>query len=347
MNNPVKCTFVSLTNVKPFNRCKYCERRVQECFGFQYIVICMVIMFLLVLTLIISDLPALVLDDVILATSLVGLLAYLASKETNEIVLNNVFLGQINRDLEEKVRQRTKELERSNIELTKANQMKNEFIGIINHELKSPITAVISGIDVIKAHGTEKLDESQNKLLNIMEENGQEMLRLTNDLLDLSKIESGKIIINYEPIPLINMFEEVAQSLKPIWEKKKIKVSTKIDDSITTIFADSIRIKQVIFNLFENAVKFTGEKGQIKIEAKDLGKQIQITIKDSGIGIKKEELENIFNKFAKRQAGFRGTGLGLYIAKSFIEAHNGSIEVESEPGKGSIFKISLPKASRT
>jgi signal transduction histidine kinase len=332
-----------MTKVKPFNRCKYCERRVQECFGFQFFVIAFVIIVLLTLTLLIHDLPALVLDNIILTTCLVALLAYLASKETNEIVLNNVLLGQLNRDLEEKVKQRTKELERSNVELTKTNQMKNEFIGIINHELKSPITTVISGIDVIRAHGTEKLDESQNKLLNIMEENGQEMLRLTNDLLDLSKIESGKIIVHSEPVPLLNMIEETVQSLMSEIEKKKIKVATKIDDAITTIFADSVRLKQVIFNLIENAVKFTGEKGRVNIEAKDAGDQIKIDIKDSGIGIKKEDIGSIFDKFAKRPAGFRGTGLGLYIAKSLTEAHNGKIEVSSEEGKGSTFSVFLPK----
>jgi len=229
------------------------------------------------------------------------------------------------------------------VELTKTNQMKNEFIGIINHELKSPITTVISGIDVIKAHGTDKLDESQRKLIDIMQENGMEMLRLTNDLLDLSKIESEKIIVHSEPIPLLNMIEETVQSLKTEIEKKKLKVSTKIDDAITTIFADSVRLKQVIFNLIENAVKFTGEKGQVNIEAKDAGDQIKIDVRDSGIGIKKEDLGKIFDKFAKRPAGFRGTGLGLYIAKSLTEAHKGKLEVSSVEGKGSTFSLFLPK----
>ena len=332
-----------MTSIKPFNRCKYCERHVQECFGFQFFVIAFVIIVLLTLTLLIHDLPALVLDNIILTTCLVGLLAYLASKETNEIVLNNVILGQLNKDLEEKVKQRTKELEESNMELTKTNQMKNELIGVINHELKSPITTVISGIDVIKAHGTDKFDESQKKLIDIMQENGMEMLRLTNDLLDLSKIESGKMIVHSEPVPLLNMIEETVQSLMSEIEKNKMKVTTKIDDTITTIFADSVRLKQVIFNLIENAVKFTGEKGKVIIEAKDAGDQIRIDVKDSGIGIKKEDLEKIFDKFAKRPAGFRGTGLGLYIAKSLTEAHNGKIEVSSVEGKGSTFSVILPK----
>ena len=343
MDNLFKCAFVNMTSIKPFNRCKYCERQVQECFGFQFFVISFFIIALLTLTLFIADLPALVLDNIILSTCLVALLAYIASKETNEIVLNNALLGQLNKGLEEKVKQRTKELEQSNVELTKTNQMKNEFIGIINHELKSPITTVISGIDVIKAHGTDKLDESQRKLIDIMQENGMEMLRLTNDLLDLSKIESEKIIVHSEPIPLLNMIEETVQSLKTEIEKKKLKVSTKIDDTITTIFADSVRLKQVIFNLIENAVKFTGEKGQVNIEAKDAGDQIKIDVRDSGIGIKKEDLGKIFDKFAKRPAGFRGTGLGLYIAKSLTEAHKGKLEVSSVEGKGSTFSLFLPK----
>ena len=347
MAKNLKCLLVNMTGLEPFNRCKYCERRIQECFGLQFFVISFAIIILLIITFFITDLPALVLDMMITVTILVALLSYLASKETNEIVLNNVLLSQLNKELEEKVRLRTEELQRSNEELIKLDQMKNEFIGVINHELKTPITAVLSGLEVIKMHGTDKFDESQKKLLSIMENSGRDMLKLANNLLDLSKIESGKIVIYPEHFPLINMLEEVVQSLKPEAEKKNVKIKTKIDEAISTIHADSVRLKQVLFNLIDNAVKYTGEDSTVNITASTAGKNIKIEVKDSGIGIKKENIGNIFDKFAKRAAGYKGTGLGLYISKSFIEAHNGKIEVESEFGKGATFRILIPKLQTT
>ncbi|MFC1560063.1 sensor histidine kinase [Candidatus Margulisiibacteriota bacterium] len=338
-----KCLFVSLTGAQPFKRCQYCEKSVQDCFGLQFFVISASIIVLLITTLFITDIPILVLDVMIAVILLIALLSFLASKETNEIVLNNVFLAQLNRDLEEKVGQRTEELTKSNEDLVKINQMKNEFIGIINHELKTPITSVISGIEIIRAHGTKKFDASQNKLIDIMEKSGQDMLHLTNNLLDLSKIESGKIEIYPDHFPLISMVEEVVQALKPEADRKKIAVEANIDKKISTVYADPDRLKQVLFNLIDNAIKYTKENGSVNINAQGINGAVKVEVKDNGVGIKKEHLDKLFNKFAKHLPGYRGTGLGLYITKSFIEAHKGIMEVESEQGKGATFSFTIPK----
>ena len=247
------------------------------------------------------------------------------------------------KDLDEKIKQKTKELLESNIELTKTKRMKSEFVGMINHELKSPITAVLSGVEVIKARGTKKFDESQHKLLDIIERSGQEMLRLTNDFLDISKVESGKIEIYPEHVPFADLLEEVIQSLKPEAKRKKIKIDAKFDKSISTVYADPVRLKQVMFNLVDNAIKYTGESGTVSITAVAFDNQVKIEVKDTGIGIKRESLSQIFDRFTKHVAGYKGTGLGLYIAKSFTEAHGGRIEVESTLGQGSTFRIFLPK----
>jgi signal transduction histidine kinase len=145
-------------------------------------------------------------------------------------------------------------------------------------------------------------------------------------------------------VPFVSILEEVVQTLKPEADNKKIRIETKIDDSINEIYADSVRLKQVLFNVIDNAIKYTGENGTVDISANDGGKNIKIDVKDTGIGIKKEHLINIFEKFAKRVAGYKGTGLGLYISRSLIESHNGKIEADSEYGKGSVFSILLPKA---
>ena len=344
------CLLVNLTGRKPFRSCQYCEKQVQECFGLQFFLISASIIALLITTFFISDLPAIVLDIMIVIILLVVLLAYLASKETNEVIQNNILLARLNKEIKETEKLATLraiELQKSNEEQKKMNQMKNELIGIINHELKEPVTAVISGMDIFKAHGISKLNESQMKILGIIEKSGQDMLRLTNNLIDLSKIESGKNEIYPEFSPIFNLLEEVLLSIKPEAEKKQIKVTTKIDDPTMTIYADPQKIKQVMFNLIDNAIKYTPENGSIDISIKEMENNIRIEVKDTGIGIKKENLITIFNKFTKHVPGYKGTGLGLYIAKSFIEAHNGRIEVESEYGKGATFRIFLPKASST
>ncbi len=349
-NHAFNCILVNLTGLKPFKRCEYCEKRIQQCFGIEFFVISASIIALLITTFFISDLPTIVLDIMIVIILLVALLDYLASKETNEVVVNNVLLARMNKELKEAEKKATLkaiELQKSNEEQIKINQMKNELIGIINHELKEPITAIISGMDIFKAHGISKLNESQLKLMNIIEKSGQDMLRLTNNLIELSKIESGKIEVYPEISPLFNLIEEVILSIRPEAEKKKIKITTKIDDPTMTIYADPQKLKQIIFNLIDNSIKYTPEKGSINISIKSSGDNIEMDVKDTGIGIKKENLDTIFNKFTKHVPGYKGTGLGLYISKSFVEAHKGSIEVESEYGKGTIFRVLLPKVSRT
>jgi len=341
--NDIKCLLVKMTGKRPFNRCKFCERQIQECFGIQFFIIAAAIIGLLITTFFISDLPALVLDIMIVITLLIMLLSYLADKETNEIVLNNVILSQMNKELEDKVKQRTTELQGSNDELTKINRTMNDFVGIINHELKTPITAVISGIEVIKSRGIDKLDESQKNLIGVMEKSGWDMLKLTNNLLDLSKIEAGKIVIYSECLVFSKLLEEVVQSLKPEAEKRKVNLNVNIDRSITTIFGDSVRLKQVFFNIIDNAIKYSKENGNVDIKVTDSDKHIILEVKDSGIGISKENMGSIFDKFTRRVAGIKGTGLGLYITRSFVEAHKGNIEVDSEYGKGTTFKITLPK----
>lgn len=342
----MECYLVRFTGVTPFKRCQYCNKGVQDCFGLLFFVISVSIIGLLTTTFFISDIPILVLDIIILVDLLVMLLAFLASKETNEIVLNNYQLKKLTMDLqkaEDTAEQRTVDLQKSNEEQIKINQMKNEFIGIINHELKEPVSAIISGMEILKAHGIDKMNESQLKMLSIIDKSGKDMIHLINNLLDLSKIDSGKIEIYPEFFPLINLIEEVILSIKPEADKKNIKIERKIDKSTPIVYADPQKLKQILYNLLDNSVKYTPENGTVHIDAATSDDSIKMEIRDSGIGIKKEHLSDIFSKFAKHAPGYEGTGLGLYIVKSYIEAHNGTIEVESEYGKGTTFKIFLPK----
>jgi signal transduction histidine kinase len=180
-------------------------------------------------------------------------------------------------------------------------------------------------------------------MLDIIDKSGKDMIHLINNLLDLSKIDSGKIELYPEFFPLVNLIEEVIMSVKPEAEKKKISLNKKIDDPSSIIYADPQKLKQVVYNLLDNSIKYTPENGKINLSAASSGDTVKIEVRDSGIGIKKDRLADIFAKFARHSPGYEGTGLGLYIVRSFVEAHNGKIEVESEYGKGSTFKIYLPK----
>lgn len=349
MAKNVNCLLVNLTGLRPFKRCEYCDKSVYECFGIQFFVIVAVIIALLITVFFIEDLPALVVDIMITITLLLGLLAYIASKETDEITLNNAMLEHMNKELMESEKQATRitaELRMANDEQVKRNQMKNEFLGIINHELKEPITAVLSGTEVIRAHGTEKLNESQKKVLDIIEKSGKDMLNLTNNLLELSKIESGKIELYPEYFPLTTLIEEVILSIKPEADKKKIRITGSMDHPTETIYADPTKLKHVLFNLIDNSIKYTPENGSINIVASSMDGHVKIEVKDTGVGMNKEKLGSIFDKFTEHGPGYEGTGLGLYISKSFVEAQNGHIEVESESGKGTTFRIFLPKTSK-
>ena len=360
----LRCYFVSITGLRPFNRCQYCEKRARECFGFQFFFIALSIIALLVTTFFISDLPALVLDIIIVIMVLIGLLSLVASRETNEIIYNNVLLAKLNRELEEKVSQRTAELK--------------EFIGIINHEMKTPLTAIISATEFIDLHARDRLEPSPLKFLRLAKKNSIDLLHLTEEMLDLSKIEAGKIEIYKGKLDIPKLAEEITDALRIKAEEKQVIFKTAIDPAAAVFNADAHRFRQVLFNLLDNAVKYSPQGGTVELKAQlvnresgiavpaarlpqssNLGGQgrqvdrtnheplttnhvIQITITDQGIGIKAENLGSIFEKFAQRAPGYKGTGLGLHIAKSFVEAHGGSIAARSEYGKGATFTVSIP-----
>ncbi|MFH0886756.1 MAG: HAMP domain-containing sensor histidine kinase, partial [bacterium] len=303
------CLFVNLTGIKPFKRCEFCEKKTRQCFGFQFFAIAMFIIALLMTTFFVSDLPALVIDIIIVIIVLVAILGYIASEETNEIIYNNLLLASMNKDLEGKVEQRTHDLNKTNENLKNIIEMQNEFIGIINHEMRNPLTSIISATEMILSRPTDKFDPNQSKLMTIIDKSGHTMLHLTNNLLDLSKIESGKIEIYNENIILADLIDELIQALRIQVDEKNLKFKIDITTSAQTIKADSERFKQVLFNLIENAIKYSSSGGTINISANDIDNQVVIKVQDQGIGIKKENLANIFDKFAKRQPGYKGTGL--------------------------------------
>ncbi|HAX61299.1 MAG TPA: hypothetical protein DCX95_01890 [Elusimicrobia bacterium] len=246
-----------------------------------------------------------------------------------------------NKELSDK----TKELEEVNRKLMEVDKRKTEFISIVSHELRTPLTGIIGFAQTIMR--LKLTDEQKEHYLKIIYSEGKRLASLIEDFLDISKIESGRFNLQ---IDFINIPEVVDESLDTISIPEGIRVRVNFPDKFPNIDGDSDRIEQVLTNILSNAVKYTREGGEITIEGKEEGDSVIISIRDTGPGIKKEDLHKIFSKFYRGDNFIartnRGSGLGLSIAKGIVEAHGGKIWVESEEGKGSKFSFSLPKEYR-
>ena len=249
--------------------------------------------------------------------------------------------------LEDIVEERTYELKRANKalekarhEAEKANILKSEFIANISHEIRTPLNAVTGFSELLTAIVE---DEKQKSYLDAIKNAGNNLLTLINDILDLSKIEAGKINIEHTPVRIRTILKEIGQIFTLQLTRKGIKLITDIDPQLPeALQLDEIRLRQVLLNIVGNAVKFT-ETGYIKICVKMVEQDLHIQIKDTGIGIPENDIDSIFDSF-KQQSGqdlsrFSGTGLGLTISKRLLGIMNGTICVESQVGQGSIFKI--------
>ncbi len=248
-------------------------------------------------------------------------------------------------------RQNTKQLEFAKESAVKANQAKSEFLSNMSHDIRTPMNAIV-GMTAIARSNIDDQEHVQNCLKKIAI-SSKHLLGLINDILDMSKIESGKMTLNIEQISLREILNGIATIVQPQIKTKKQKFDIYIHDIITeSVYCDSVRLNQVLLNLLSNAIKFTSEEGMIEIalsqvespKGENFVRNI-IQVKDNGIGMSKEFLPTIFDSFVRednaRVHKTEGTGLGMAITKYIVDAMNGSIEVESEKGKGTTFTITL------
>jgi signal transduction histidine kinase/CheY-like chemotaxis protein len=247
--------------------------------------------------------------------------------------------------LEEKVTQRTGELQAANQELARANKLKSEFLANVSHELRTPLSAII-GFSQILLDGIDGPinDEQQQDILQV-NKSGQSLLALINQILDLSKIEAGKMELVLERVELPALISSVLESISPLAQEKGLRIDTRFAAGLPAAEVDPSRLKQILINLLSNAVKFT-ERGHIEVIAQPSGRMVRIAVKDTGIGISAEAQKVIFEEFVQgdgsstRRHG--GTGLGLSIVRKLVEMHGGAITVVSEPGLGSTFTFTVP-----
>jgi len=234
-------------------------------------------------------------------------------------------------------------------QLKEIDQMKSDFLASVTHELKSPLTSLIMYIDLFLTGATGKVNEKAKKFLRIMERNSNRLARFIDDLLDMAKIERGKMEIKKESLGILPIVSETVELMKPQADEKDIEIAINIPNNLPLVLIDGDRTRQIITNLLSNSIKFTPEKGKISIKIQDDKKYLQVSLSDTGIGIPPDKTSKIFDKFEQvkeireRVKGPRGTGLGLAIVKSIVEAQGGKIWVESEVDKGSTFYFTLPK----
>ncbi len=234
-------------------------------------------------------------------------------------------------------------------EVEEANQAKSEFLAHMSHELRTPLNVIIGFSELMVDEVPGKINEEQRQSLNDILDSSQHLLSLINDVLDLSKVEAGKMRLRLTNLALAEVIEPLTRTMMPILAPRKQSLDVEIEEGLPPVHADKAKIRQVLLNLLSNSAKFTPDGGKLKIEAGRENGWCQVSVIDNGIGINKEDQERMFEPFYQpdnpitKEKG--GTGLGLIVTKQIIERHGGRIWVESEYGKGSRFTFTLPLAA--
>jgi signal transduction histidine kinase len=274
-------------------------------------------------------------------------------------------LQQQNRDLVEvlaELEEKREQLERVNDELEQANQelneanakllaladMKEEFLALTTHDLRSPLTVISGVISFFTSGRLGELSPEQKNMVAMMERNAQSLIELVNDLLDASKLESGTMRLDITSIDLRGLIDEVRETMEPLAREKGIALEMTFATALPPVEADRTKLRRILVNLLSNALKFTGKGGGVEVRAAKEEERVRLSISDTGVGIAREDVERLFDKYEQARSratrGEKGTGLGLYITKQLVELHGGEIKVDSEPGKGSTFSFTLPIA---
>ncbi|MDK2947219.1 PAS domain S-box-containing protein [Methanolobus vulcani] len=243
-------------------------------------------------------------------------------------------------------KQAEKQMLLARISAEDANRFKSHLLSNMNHELRTPLNSILGFSDIMIEGTTGELNKEQEKYLQIIYNSGKSLLNLVNQVLDLSEIECGSLEFKPELITIKNVIEDVQKRAKFLSSKKNISIDSSIEENIPIIKADFNKFRGIIFNLVENAIKFTPEDGRVNIIVRKKDNSLEISVIDSGIGITDEDIKKIFMPFVQADDSttrkYGGAGLGLTLVKEYVKMHGGTLQVESEVGKGSTFTISLP-----
>jgi len=257
-------------------------------------------------------------------------------------------LEELNRELEQRVAARTAELVRLNEELSEANRAKDVFLATLSHELRTPLTPVLGWVNLLRAGGAASDPSMLEQGLDAIERNARLQARLVDDLLDISRVVSGKFRVEREAVDLRAVVEAAAETVRPESAARGVEITTRLPEGAVVVEGSPVRLQQIVWNLLNNALKFTPEGGRITVGLTADGPEAAIVVEDTGVGIDPDFLPHVFDRFRQqdgtttRQHG--GLGLGLAIVRALTELHGGAVRAESEgPGRGARFTILLPR----
>ena len=254
----------------------------------------------------------------------------------------------VRKQMDESLRHHSEELTAANAELARAGALKDEFLASMSHELRTPLNGILGLSEALQEHVCGPVNDGQAEALRDIEHCGRHLLRLINDILDLSKIGAGKLQLELAPSSVDVLCEASLRMVKQNAQAKQQRMSSSIDGAIGRILADERRLKQALVNLLSNAVKFTPEGGSIGLDVSGdpARRTVSFTVSDTGIGIRQEDMGLLFEPFqqidSRLSRQYAGTGLGLALVRKISELHGGSVSVTSEPGKGSRFTVTIP-----
>jgi signal transduction histidine kinase len=265
---------------------------------------------------------------------------------------DGAFVTAVVRDLTERKRlelerARARELETLSRRAEEASRLKSEFLANMSHELRTPLNAIIGFSALLHAGKAGALSDVQTEYLGDILTSSRHLLQLINDVLDLAKIEAGKVELKPAPVDLSQLVGEVRDTLRGVALDKSLQLVTDVEPSLTEVVTDPRLLKQVLYNYLSNAIKFSNEAGQIAVTAR-AGPEgyFTVAVTDQGIGIDSQDLPRLFHQFEQLDSGaskrYPGSGLGLALTKRIVEAQGGSVSVESEPGRGTTFSATLP-----
>jgi signal transduction histidine kinase len=258
--------------------------------------------------------------------------------------------GQMAR-LEEIVAERTQDLEEANRELRHLDQSKNHFFSVVNHEMRTPLTAIIGYTELLRLR-SDNLTEDQQLMLRNVKDSSQRLMELVSNILDAARLEDGRMTIVPDLVELLPVMQQALAVIQPMADEKHISIKTYVSPAIPYVWGEAKRVNQILVNLLSNAVKYTPNTGSVTIAAQKDGRSDTVVIKvsDTGVGIPADQLPHIFDRFSRIERAETkhtiGTGLGLSIVKGLVEAHGGEIWVESEEGQGTCFTFTLPVAEQ-
>src|SRR5438270_9096213 len=245
------------------------------------------------------------------------------------------------------LRRADEEILQVNRQLEQSNRYKSEFLANMSHELRTPLNAIMGFSEILLDLTMNLTAGERTEFLRNIHSSGQHLLGLINDILDLAKIEAGKMDLHAEEMPVAQALQEVTAILEPMARQQGLQLRMVGAADVGVIKADRSKFKQVLYNLLSNAVKFTPAPGIITVSVKDSPEQLTVSVEDTGIGMKSEDLPKLFREFEQIDGSYtrryQGTGLGLALCRRFVEMHGGRIWVESQFGKGSTFTFTLPR----